>query len=112
MRRLLSIAIMAGVAMLAVQPAMAAEGGVCLTVKNITSSDVAKDGTSITFQMRDGKIWRNDLEGTCPDAWFNGFAWNVHADKVCDDEPNIKVINSGEICRLGKFTARTRAPAG
>ena len=110
MRHLWSKAILAGLAVgaLAIQPAMAE--GVCLTVKDIKSSDVAKDGTSITFEMRDGKIYRNDLAGKCPDAWFNGFAWTVHADKVCDDEPNLTVINSGQICHLGKFTQMTPAP--
>ena len=83
-----------------------------LNVKSIKSSDVAKDGTSITFEMKDGKIWRNELAGTCPDAWFNGFAWTVHADTVCDNEPGLRVINSGQICKLGKFTQMTPAPRG
>ena len=111
MKHLLSAALLAGagLALLAVQPAAA---GVCLTVKNIKNSDVAKDGTAITFEMKDGKIWRNDLQGTCPDAWFNGFAWTIHADTVCDDEPGLRVINSGQICKLGKFTAMTPAPRG
>ena len=109
MRHIFSKAILAGLAVsaLAIQPAMA---GICLTVKDIKSSDVAKDGTSITFQMANGKIYRNDLAGKCPDAWFNGFAWTVHADQVCDDEPGMRVINSGEICHLGKFTQVTPAP--
>ena len=111
MRRILSGVILAGVATmaLAVQPAAA---GVCLNVKSIKNSEVAKDGTSITFEMKDGKIWRNELAGTCPDAWFNGFAWTVHADTVCDNEPGLTVINSGQICKLGKFTAMTPAPRG
>lgn len=111
MRQIVSKVILAGIAVagFAVQPAMA---GICLTVKNIKSSDVAKDGSAITFAMRDGKIYRNELAGKCPDAWFNGFAWTVHADTVCDDEPNLRVINSGQICHLGKFTEMTPAPRG
>lgn len=109
MRHLLSSVMLAGLvaSAVAVQPAMA---GVCLTVKDIKSSDVAKDGTSITFEMRNGKIYRNELAGKCPDAWFNGFAWTIHADTVCDDEPGLRVINSGEVCHLGKFTEMTPAP--
>ena len=111
MTRLVSVVIVAGLAVPAAAPAFA-DPAVCLTVKNIKSSDVAKDGTSVTFEMRDGKIWRNDLQGSCPDAWFNGFAWTVHADTVCDNEPGMKVLQSGQICTLGKFTAMTPAPRG
>ena len=109
--RLLSNAIFAGlaVAALAVQPAAA---GICLKVKNIRNSEIAKDGTAITFEMKDGKIFRNDLKSQCPDLWFNGFAWTVQADSVCDNEPNLHVIHSGQVCQLGKFTAMTPAPRG
>jgi hypothetical protein len=112
MMKILSNAMLAGItlAALVVQPALAA--GVCLTVKNIKSSDVSKDGSAITFQMRDGKIYRNELKGVCPDIWFNGFAWTVKADTVCDDEPGLKVRESGQICSLGKFTQMTVAPKG
>jgi hypothetical protein len=108
MKRVSNI-LMAGIALaaLAAQPAAA---GVCLNVKSIKSSDVSKDGSAITFEMRDGKIWRNQLKGQCPDIWFNGFAWTVQADTVCDDEPGLTVIRSGQICQLGKFTALTAAP--
>ena len=109
MRHFMSITLLAAAVCLAAQPALA-EGGVCLNVKNIKNSEVAKDGTSVTFEMKDGKIWRNDLAGTCPDAWFNGFAWTVKADVMCDDEPGFTVINSGQVCKLGKFTAMTPAP--
>ena len=104
----LSMAMLTGLmlASLAVQPAAA---GVCLNVKSIRNSDVAKDGRAITFEMKDGKIWRNDLKGQCPDLWFNGFSWRVQADTVCDDEPGLRVIHSGQICQLGKFTAMTPA---
>jgi hypothetical protein len=94
---------------LAVQPAAAA---VCLNVRSIKNSDVSKDGTSITFEMKDGKIWRNDLAGSCPDAWFNGFAWTLHADTVCDNELGLRVLRSGQVCKLGKFTQITPAPRG
>ena len=111
MKNILSTALLAGFALslAAIQPA-AADAGICLRAKNISSSDVSKDGSSITFQMKDGKIYRNDLAGSCPDAWFNGFAWSIKADEVCDNEPGLKVLNSGQICHLGKFTEMTPAP--
>jgi hypothetical protein len=107
----LSNAIFAGlaVAALAIQPAAA---GVCLNVKSIKSSDVSKDGSAITFKMSDGKIYRNELLGKCPDISFTGFAWQVKADEVCDNEPGLTVRESGQICQLGKFTQMTPAPKG
>jgi hypothetical protein len=91
-------------------PAMAAS--VCLRVRDIRNSDAAKDGGSITFKMADGKTYRNDLEGKCQDLWFNGFTWTLHSDQVCDGELGIKVLRSGEVCKLGKFTEVTSAPKG
>jgi hypothetical protein len=104
--------LMAGVALAALVAQPAAAAGVCLNVKSIKSSDVSKDGSAITFEMRDGKIWRNQLKGQCPDIWFNGFAWRVQADTVCDNEPGLTVIRSGQICQLGKFTQMTPVPRG
>ncbi|HWY61488.1 MAG TPA: hypothetical protein VNW15_06280 [Rhizomicrobium sp.] len=107
----LSNAIFAGIALAAsvIQPAAA---GVCLNVKSIKSSDISKDGSAITFKMSDGKIYRNELVGKCPDIWFNGFAWQVKADSICDNEPGLVVRESGQICQLGKFTQMTSAPKG
>jgi hypothetical protein len=111
MKHLFSIAILTGLATAGAQPVLAANG-VCLTVRNIADSQASKDGTSVTFKMRDGKLWRNDLKGHCPDLWFNGFAMVEHTDTICENEPGLKVIHSGEICQLGKFTNVTQAPHG
>jgi hypothetical protein len=111
MKHLLSIVIFTGLAAVTAQPVLAANG-VCLTVRDIADSQASKDGTSITFKMRDGKLWRNDLKGYCPDLWFNGFAMVEHADTICENEPGLKVIHSGEICALGKFTKVIPAQRG
>jgi hypothetical protein len=111
MKHLFSIAILTGLAAALAQPVQAANG-VCLTVRNIADSQASKDGTSITFKMRDGELWRNDLKGNCPDLWFNGFSMVEHTDSICENEPGLKVIRSGEICQLGKFTKVTPAPRG
>jgi len=72
-------------AALVVQPAAA---GVCLNVKSIKSSDINKDGSAITFKMNDGKIYRNDLKGSCPDmVGSTAFAWSVKNDTVLRYEP-------------------------
>jgi hypothetical protein len=103
MMKQLSNVLFAAIALaaLAVQPAVA---GVCLNVRSIKSSDVSKDGSAITFKMSDGKVWYNKLAGKCPDLSFNGFAWTVHTDEVCDNEPGLRVLQSGQVCSLGKFT--------
>ena len=111
MKHLISMVIFTGLATMTAQPVLAASG-VCLTVRNIADSQASKDGASITFKMRDGELWRNDLEGQCPDLWFNGFAMIEHADIICENEPGLRVIHSGEICQLGKFTKVTPAPRG
>lgn len=111
MKRLFSIAILAGFAAVAARPVLAANG-VCLIVRNIADSQISKDGTSITFKMRDGRLWRNDLKGQCPDLWFNGFAMVEHADTICENEPGLRVIHSGEVCQLGNFTKVTPPPHG
>jgi hypothetical protein len=109
--RKLSLTMPAGLllASMAVEPAAAA---VCLNVEDIANSHAARDGASITFTMTDGKIWRNDLKGKCPGLGFSGFAWSVQADQVCDNSQLLRVLESGEICALGKFTQVTSAPKG
>jgi hypothetical protein len=109
--RKLSLAMLAGLLLTstAAEPAAAA---VCLNVLNIANSHSARDGASITFTMTDGKIWRNDLKGKCPDLAFNGFVWGVHGDQVCENGQSLRVLQSGEVCELGKFTQVTSAPKG
>jgi len=85
-------------------PALAAK--VCLSTRDMKQTKPKDDGSAITFTMRDGSVWRNDLKGRCPDLKFNGFAWTIRnpAGTVCDNEETIKVLQSGEVCALGKFT--------
>ena len=90
------------VLILGLQPATA---NVCINVRNIASSTPNKDGSAITFTMRDGKVWRNDLQGKCPDLRFEGFSWALPiGTDVCEREQSIRVIQSPQICMLGKFT--------
>ena len=100
--------VVAAVSLIAVSaPALAAS--VCLSTRNITSTTPRDDGAAITFKMRDGSVWRNDLHGRCPDLKFNGFAWTIRNPdgSVCDNEETIRVLQSGQICQLGKFTQVT-----
>jgi hypothetical protein len=104
--------VMSGAALLAalltvaaVMPAEAA-GKICLQTRSMKDSTPKDDGTAITFKMNDGSVWRNDLKGRCPDLKYNGFAWTIRnpGGTVCENEEIIKVLRSGEICALGKFT--------
>lgn len=79
---------------------------VCISTRDIVSSEPQRAGAAITFTMRDGSIWRNDLRGPCNDLTFNGFAWVLHNpdQTVCENEQSLRVIQSGQICQLGRFS--------
>ncbi len=83
-----------------------AAGNVCISTRDIQSSTPKDDGSAITFKMKDGSVWRNDLHGRCPDLKFTGYEWNIRNPdgSVCENEQTIRVLRSGEICQLGKFT--------
>jgi hypothetical protein len=90
------------------QAAMAQLGHlpICLSTRNIANTSPAPDGTAITFRMTDGSVWRNDLRGRCPDLKWDGFSWtsaNPMA-QVCENEQTLKLMHTGEVCGLGKFT--------
>jgi len=90
--------------MLAATP-MSAATRICIDTRNIKSSLPQDHGKSILFTMRDGAQWRNTLQSGCPDLDFNGFQWTVRNpdNTVCDGEQSLQVLQSGQICQLGKF---------
>jgi hypothetical protein len=78
---------------------------ICLDTREIVSSK-SKDGHTMVFQMRDGTILVNHLQGICPNLKFNGFVWNLPtgATQACEHETTIGVLQSGgQICTLGAF---------
>lgn len=82
----------------------AAASPACLRSRDIESSS-SKDGTTMIFRMRDGRVYLNHLRGSCPGLKFNGFAWVLRGgdDEVCENQQTLRVLQSGEICSLGKF---------
>jgi len=88
--------------MLAAGPASAANR--CLDIRDIKSSE-SKDGRTMKFVMKDGTVLVNHLQGYCPDLKFNGFAWQTHSgdNKVCENENSFNVLQSMQVCVLGKF---------
>ena len=102
MIKTLCVAVMAAVIL--VGTAQAAP--ICLRTRDMLQTQPADDGASINFTMRDGSVWRNDLHGRCPDLRFDGFAWTVRNpdQTVCEDMQSLRVLRSGQVCMLGKFT--------
>lgn len=84
-------------------PAMAAPP-ICLRLQDIASTS-SPDGKVLMVTMHDGKVWRNDLQGRCPDLKFEGFKWVIHGPaEVCEFTQSLEVLHSGQICMLGKFS--------
>ena len=82
----------------------------CLTTYTLRSTAVLDDQT-ILFQLRDGSVWKNTLDFSCPSLDFRGsFSYESHGAQLCDLDV-IKVFepytNSGATCGLGKFERQT-----
>ena len=93
------VAISALMAVVAAAPAFA---NTCVRTSDIVSAN-SDDGKQMVFHMRDGRTLINHLETACPGLKFNGFAWIVRGSQVCEDMQSLRVLNSGEVCMLGKF---------
>jgi hypothetical protein len=85
-------------------PAYAAN--MCIDTRDVVSSK-STDGKTMVFKMKDGTTLVNHLQGSCPDLKFHGFAWQTHSGdtKVCEKEQSFNVLESMQICVLGKFDA-------
>ncbi len=102
MKKQVAAFVLAGVAFAA--PAQAAS--MCINSKDIVGSD-SKDGKTLVFKMRDGRTLVNHLQGSCPDLKFNGYVWTLHSGdtQVCENQQSLRVLQSGQVCVLGKFDA-------
>lgn len=85
----------------AASPASAAP--ICVQTRDIVSTH-SDDGKLMTFRMRDGRVLVNHLQGICTDLRFNGFVWTIRGpEEVCERQQSFRVLQSGQICTLGKF---------
>jgi hypothetical protein len=77
---------------------------ICIDSRNVVSSK-STDGKTLVFKMKDGTILVNHLQGSCPDLKFNGFSWDLRSGDtmVCENAQSLKVLQSLQICTLGKF---------
>ena len=81
-----------------------AHAATCVDLRDIYSSK-STDGRTMLFKMKDGTSMVNHLQGYCPDLKFFGFAWKTHSGdtKVCENEDSFSVLQSMQVCVLGKF---------
>lgn len=95
-----SVAIAVFLLGMAISPAWA----ICLREQDIRSA-ASSDGKTLKLQMRDGKVWNSQLKGSCPGLKFHGFVWVMHDPQgICENMESLKVLESGQICILGKFS--------
>jgi hypothetical protein len=98
MKRLAMAILLSG---MAVSPAWAT---ICLREQDVRSAS-SSDGKTLVLLMRDGKVWNNWLKGDCPSLKFNGFVWVMHDPQgICENTQSLEVLQSGQICTLGKFS--------
>jgi hypothetical protein len=104
MRKIVTALALASVVFAA--PAYAANK--CIEMRDIVSNK-STDGKTMVFKMKDGTTLVNHLQGNCPDLKYWGFAWQSHSGdtKVCENEQSFQVLQSPEICVLGKFDSPT-----
>ncbi len=69
------------------------------------------DPQTILFYMPNGKVWVNKLKTRCRGLMFHGFEYVTRQDELCSNQVAIRVIESGEVCKLGAFTPYTPPPA-
>ncbi len=100
MTRFFTVLALAGLTVAA--PAWA--DNVCIDTRDIVSSK-SDDGKLLTFKMRDGRTYVNHLQGICSQLRFNGYEWVLRGGdtKVCERQQSLRVLQSGQVCVLGKF---------
>jgi hypothetical protein len=89
-------------------PAVADQGedpkSVCLRADEVDHTKVLNDH-QILFYMRGKQVWLNTLAGRCATLPIqDGFAWSSFFPKYCSNVETIRVLRTGEVCKLGEFT--------
>ena len=104
MKKIVTALVLTGMAVAA--PATAAN--MCIDTRDVDSSK-STDGKTLVFKMKNGTTLVNHLKGSCPDLKFNGFVWQSHSGdtKVCENEQSFNVLQSMQVCVLGKFDPPT-----
>jgi len=85
-----------------VAPALA-EPAICLQSRDIDRTTVVNP-TTILFRMKDGKVYRSTLRTPYLGLRFNGFVYVTRIDEICGGSQSIRVLNTDQVCLLGRFT--------
>jgi len=102
MKTFISALVATAIAAGATAPALASP--VCIQSRMIDHTSV-QDSKTVLFHMKDGKVWRNSLQNSCPSLNFHGFVMNMGpTDTVCSNQQSISVLKTHETCMLGEFT--------
>jgi hypothetical protein len=102
MKTLMTALALAGVVIAG--PAFAAK--TCIDTRKIVSSK-SDDGKTMVFKMKNGDTLINRLQGRCPDLKYYGYVWVLRGGdmNVCENSQSFQVLQSGQVCVLGKFDA-------
>ena len=105
MKKFTALAVLLSVSAATIAPAAAA-ATVCLQTNLIDRTTVVNPKT-ILFRMKDGKVWRSEMRTACLSLKYNGFVYVTHADEICGGSQSIRVLNTDQVCMLGRFTPET-----
>jgi len=72
----------------------------CLNVRNIKNTSV-RDVSTIDFEMRDRKVYRNTLSSPCNQLKFSAFGYHARSGQICARQA-IR-LDKGGTCMLGDF---------
>jgi len=76
----------------------------CLPADDVNHTQVLNDH-QILFYMRNKKIWLNTLQARCVSLPIQeGFSFSSAFSEYCPNTETIRVVRSGEVCKLGGFT--------
>lgn len=106
MKIVMTALMVTGVAM----AALPASAKTCIDTRNIVSSK-SEDGRVMVFKMKNGDTLTNQLQGYCPDLKYHGFVWQMPSSdtSVCENSQSFQVLQSSQICVLGKFAPGQQA---
>ena len=76
---------------------------ICLQSNLVDHTEILSK-TQILFYMTGKKVWLNTLPSPCSMDNTDGFVWRTSINQYCDNLEIIKIIRTGQVCRLGKFT--------
>jgi hypothetical protein len=88
--------------------AACADPQVCLQSFRITGTKILSK-TQILFYTTGKETWLNTLPQPCSMDWTDGFVWQSDYPQYCDNLERIKIIRTGQVCMLGKFTPYVKA---